>query len=515
MQGIKGITWNSDGFGDSAKHRFVSESIREYSLDFIALLETGRSSFTVHFLRHLAGGRDFSWFCLPPHGRSGGILIGINNLTLEIKKVTTGDFCVKLYIRNKSDGFEWVFIPVYGAAQEAHKPEFLSEIVRMCDNEPLPKILAGDFNIIRKPKDKNNNNFNPRWPSIFNAIIDHLDLREIVLSGRQFTWANRRPTPTYEKLDRVLASVEWGHKFLLVSVWALSRSESDHTPLLIDSGVRAHSGNKAHFSFELSWLKQDGFDEIIKREWALASGGDSPIDRWQNKIRHLRRFLKGWAKNMSGKYKKEKERLIGLIDELDIKAESTVLSSDEREKLTHAKDQINKLRRDEEAKWAQRAKVKHVQEGGDNTKYFHLIANGKHRRKKIFQLEQDDGTIVGDENLKLYITNYYKHLFGPPTSNNFSMMEDRIDDIPQLSPDENTSLTAEFSEKEVLDAINSMEHNKAPGPDGFPAEFYQRFWDTIKNDLMPLFHQLHGGPIPLFKLNFGVITLLPKKDNAV
>jgi hypothetical protein len=34
------------------------------------------------------------------------------------------------------------------------------------------------------------------------------------------------------------------------------------------------------------------------------SSGDIPIVRWQNKIRHLRRFLKGWAKNQSGKYKK-------------------------------------------------------------------------------------------------------------------------------------------------------------------------------------------------------------------
>jgi hypothetical protein len=38
---------------------------------------------------------------------------------------------------------------------------------------------------------------------------------------------------------------------------------------------------------------------------------------------------------------------------------------------------------DEETKWAQCAKVKHIQEGGNNTKYFHLIADGKHRKKKF------------------------------------------------------------------------------------------------------------------------------------
>ena len=55
-----------------------------------------------------------------------------------------------------------------------------------------------------------------------------------------------------------------------------------------------------------------------------------------------------------------------------------------------------------------------------------------------------------------------------------------------------------------------MEHNKAPDPDGFPAEFYQQFWDVIKGDLMQMFHDLHKDDLPLFSLNFGVITLLPK-----
>jgi hypothetical protein len=54
-------------------------------------------------------------------------------------------------------------------------------------------------------------------------------------------------------------------------------------------------------------------------------------------------------------------------------------------------------------------------------------------------------------------------------------LEDINSDIPQLSVDESNILVVDFAEKVVEEAIMSMERNKAPGPDGFPAEFYQNF----------------------------------------
>jgi hypothetical protein len=111
------------------------------------------------------------------------------------------------------------------------------------------------------------------------------------------------------------------------------------------------------------------------------------------------------------------------------------------------------LRRDEESKWAQRAKVKHIQEGGNNMKYFHLIAYGKYRKKKIFQLEQQEGTIVGEDNLKVYITEFYKKIFGGPAPSNLSLVEYRIQDIPQISSPENDILIDPFSEEEVFEEI--------------------------------------------------------------
>jgi hypothetical protein len=191
-----------------------------------------------------------------------------------------------------------------------------------------------------------------------------------------------------------------------------------------------------------------------------------------------------------------------------------LLSSQEVELRHHLKGQLTKLLREEEIYWLQRSKETKLLQGDDNTKYFHLLANGRYRKTKIIQLEQEEGIIVGDANLKDYITDYYKRLFGPHLQNSFSLDETLRHDIPQVSEEENELLVAPFSEEEVKMAVFDMEHNKAPGPDGFPAEFYQFFWDVVKHDLMGLFYEFYMGRLPIHSLNFGVITLLPKITDA-
>ena len=114
----------------------------------------------------------------------GGILVGFNSQMINVRKVVPGDRCVKFHIISKSDNFEWVLVAVYGAAQEDKKGEFLSELVRICEDETLPILVGGDFNIIRRQSEKNNDNFNDRCPFIFNAIIESLDLWEIDLSTK-------------------------------------------------------------------------------------------------------------------------------------------------------------------------------------------------------------------------------------------------------------------------------------------------------------------------------------------
>ena len=217
---------------------------------------------------------------------------------------------------------------------------------------------------------------------------------------------------------------------------------------------------------------------------------------------------------MTGQLKLEKSCLSSYIDDLEAIAEVRPLATQEIDLKSQYNAKLAGLLREEELKWYQRSKAQFLLEGDANMRYFHSVANGRHGKKLILSLVQDEGTIEGHEQLKSYITSYYKGLFGAPEESDISLDESRIDDIPQVSPEENNFLTSPYSEEEIRKAVFQMEHNKAPGPDGFPAEFYQSFWDIIKEDILELFAQLHSGQLDLFRINFGEIILLPKVNDV-
>jgi hypothetical protein len=91
---MKGIFWNSDGFKDPKKHKFVSDLTKKHQLDFIALSETIKKDFSPNALKNLCAGKEFLWHCKPPRGRSGGFLLGINLLNVDIGLIDEGDFYI-------------------------------------------------------------------------------------------------------------------------------------------------------------------------------------------------------------------------------------------------------------------------------------------------------------------------------------------------------------------------------------------------------------------------------------
>ena len=100
------------------------------------------------------------------------------------------------------------------------------------------------------------------------------------------------------------------------------------------------------------------------------TSGNTALEKWQNKIRHMRQYLRGWAKHTAGAYKKEKQQLISLLDAIDKKAESNSLSDNEIHMKHYLKERLVHLLREEEIKWYERAKVKTLLQGDNNTRFF-------------------------------------------------------------------------------------------------------------------------------------------------
>lgn len=113
---MKGLFWNIRGMGDHDKIKHLNDLIKEHKVDFIGIQETVKQDFTAKDLDLIGGGGKFSWNWTIPRGRSGGMLVGINEDKMEIMEVSKKNFLLHVKVKNRNDKFVWRLITVYGAA---------------------------------------------------------------------------------------------------------------------------------------------------------------------------------------------------------------------------------------------------------------------------------------------------------------------------------------------------------------------------------------------------------------
>jgi hypothetical protein len=109
---------------------------------------------------------------------------------------------------------------------------------------------------------------------------------------------------------------------------------------------------------------------------------------------------------------------------------------------------------------------------------------------------------------------YYKNMFSWESRGAAALGEQFWDAEDLVTPKENRGLIAPFSEQEVKEAVFGSYAKGAPGPDGLLFLFYQKIWDTIKDDLLKLVNNFQDNKLDLFRLNFATLTLIPKVEDA-
>jgi hypothetical protein len=195
---------------------------------------------------------------------------------------------------------------------------------------------------------------------------------------------------------------------------------------------------------------------------------------------------------------------------MDKKSESIGISHEERLEKLDLEWNLKNLLVEECCKRKQMARENFINECDENSRYFHLIAKGKKRRVKILSLVHEENIVSSDDDINKVATDFYKDLFGPSPVSSINMSSFHMN---MLSEEDRILLTAPFTIEEIKLVVFSLKHNSAPGPDGIPAEFFQDFWELIHIELWNLFKDFYDGVLDIKRLNFGLVTLIPKVDN--
>ncbi|PKU74941.1 hypothetical protein MA16_Dca020713 [Dendrobium catenatum] len=161
-----------------------------------------------------------------------------------------------------------------------------------------PWCVGGDFNIISNvSKRVGGNPPNTNAMDDFNTMINDCNLNDIGFFGSPFTW-NR--ANLWQRLDRCLFNNEWIADFAMTNVEHLSRTLSDHSPILLKINKINISCSYA-FRFQNMWMHHTDFKNIINVNWSAPVFPDNNVNgmlRLWAKLSRLKQCLRWWNKNI-------------------------------------------------------------------------------------------------------------------------------------------------------------------------------------------------------------------------
>ena len=194
------------GLNGRARRNVVRDLVTQERVSLVCLHET-KLSVICNSLANEILGSMFDYDYMSSANVAGGVLFGWQRDQWVVSQVDKRRFFLSAKVANTATPQDcWWLTVVYGPQADQEKVEFLDEFRQFRMTADGPWVLCGDFNMIYRTEVKSNDCLDRRCMRRFRAFIDAVELEELHLVGRRFTWSSERDQPTLEWLDRVFAT---------------------------------------------------------------------------------------------------------------------------------------------------------------------------------------------------------------------------------------------------------------------------------------------------------------------
>ncbi|GJS48187.1 RNA-directed DNA polymerase, eukaryota, reverse transcriptase zinc-binding domain protein [Tanacetum coccineum] len=339
----------------------------------------------------------------------------------------------------------------------------------------------GDFNVTLKTSEHSaSGSFMSNDMLDFNECANNIEVEDICSSGFYFTWTKSLKNPNssiMKKLDRIMINEEFIQQFQSAYGIFLPYVISNHSPAVITI-LEGLQKKRRSFKFINYIADKDDFADCVRKEWDTEIHGC-----------HMYRVLS------EAQAKVEKNPF-----DKDLKINAVSLLNDYMEATN---DELKLLH--------QKAKVKWLSEGDQNTTYFHGILKFRKHKGRIESICDEIGMrFEGDNVVNVFVEHFKKFIGSKHEVQPLESTEVDFDIV--LNKEEANAMIGQVTDEEIKEAIFDIDCNKASGPNGYTSGFFKKAWNIVRKEVCLAIKDFFLNGKLLGEINATIIALVPKVE---
>ena len=438
-----------------------------------------------------------SHFLISPHSPGGEGLALFWKQEVEVEIISSCHNFIDTRIKAAGKHFFATF--VYREPDRVKRKLVWNLLTAQGTNREDPWFLTGDFNdIIDATKKQGGPERHEGTFVDIRSFMAECDLYDLRHSRNFLSWRGKRYEHVVHcRLDRAMSNGAWAEAYPASTCVYLCFEGSDHRPLLTDFDM-SKKKKKGIFRYDRRLKESEEVSHLIEEAWNYDNQEDV-----EEKINRCRRDIIIWTREKHQNSQK-------LIKEYKQKLEEAMTSQEPNLQLISSiNNNLLLAYKAEEAFWKQRSRQIWLALGDKNSGYFHAITRGRTVINKFSVIEDSEGVpSFEEEGILKVITEYFDLLFTSQDGERATTVHEAI--RPCISPATNQTLISMPSEEEIKKACFDIHADKAPGPDGFSASFFESNWATVGQNIILEVQSFFASSILPANINLTHIRLIPK-----